>query len=141
MRKRLVPAVCALLLGLASPLVWPAAPAPADSVSFSFGAVGDFGANSNTAATLTAMHNAAPDLTLALGDFSYSQVTPESAWCNFVKGYMGSTYPFELIAGNHDDNGPDGVISNFTACLPDRIGNLTGSYGKELTFTLSTTTP
>ena len=35
------------------------------------------------------------------------------------------------MSGNHEDNGPDGLISNYAACLPDRVGNATGSYGKE----------
>jgi hypothetical protein len=73
-------------------------------------------------------------LFVALGDFSYNQVTPESAWCNFVKNRVGSSFPFQLISGNHEDDGPDGLVSKFDDCLPDRIGGLTGTYAKQYYF-------
>ena len=106
-----------------------AASAPA---SFSFGAAGDFGANSNAGATLTALSTAGTDFFFALGDLSYSEATPESAWCDFVKSKVGSTYPFELVAGNHEAAGSaDGAIANFAACLPNRLGPVVGSYATE----------
>jgi len=47
---------------------------------------------------------------------------------------MGSSFPVELVSGNHEDDGPDGQIAKFAACLPDRIGGISGTYGKEYYF-------
>lgn len=102
--------------------------------AFVFTAAGDFGATSQTDQVLDSIAASGSSFTLALGDLSYSQLTPEAAWCDYVKDKLGSTYPFELISGNHEDNGPDGAINNFIACLPDRITGLTGTYGKEYYF-------
>ena len=117
-----------------------ASPTPAP-VAFSFGVNGDFGANSNTSAVLNRVPSSALQFFVALGDFSYNEVTPESAWCNFVKGRVGSSFPFELVAGNHEDDGPDGLVSNFKNCLPDRIGGLVGTYPKQYYFDYPKTNP
>jgi Calcineurin-like phosphoesterase len=109
------------------------APTPAPA-SFSFGASGDLGATSNTSAVLNAVKSSGSNFFLAVGDLSYSDVRPESAWCNFVKARVGDTYPFELLSGNHEDDGPDGLISRFDDCLPHRLGNLSGTYGKQFYF-------
>ena len=101
---------------------------------FSFGVAGDLGANSNTSAVLNAAHSSGLNFFLPIGDFSYNDVTPESSWCNFVKQRMGSSFPVELISGNHEDDGPDGQIAKFAACLPDQVGGLSGTYGKEYYF-------
>jgi hypothetical protein len=115
-----------------------ASPAPAP---FSFGVTGDLGANSNTSAVLTRAGSSGLSFFVALGDFSYSEVKPESAWCNFVKNRVGSSFPFELVSGNHEDDGPDGLVSNFKNCLPDRIGGLTGTYAKQYYFDYPKTKP
>ena len=142
MWKRLAPAVGALLLAASCPLLaWPVGPAAAQTGSFTFGAAGDFGANSNTSAVLKAVAGAGTDFFVALGDLSYSQVTPESAWCDFVKSRVGTTYPFELISGNHENTGQDGAIANFAACLPDRLGGLTGTYAKEYYYDYPASAP
>ena len=108
--------------------------AEAASTSFVFTAAGDYSANSFTTASLDLVPGTGASFHLGLGDFSYSQLTPESAWCDYVKSHVGGTFPFELLAGNHEDNGPDGLIENFAACLPDRIGSITGEYAKEYYF-------
>ena len=77
----------------------------------------------------------------ALGDLSYNEKKPESAWCSYVKDEVGSSFPFELIAGNHEDDGPDGLVSNFKNCLPDRIGGLSGTYPKQYYFDYPKTKP
>jgi hypothetical protein len=79
---------------------------------------------------------------LAIGDLSYDQVTPESAWCSYVKQRVGATYPFELLVGNHEEktSGPDGFIDNYAACLPDRLG-VTGQYGHQYYFDYPPTAP
>jgi Bacterial Ig domain/Calcineurin-like phosphoesterase len=141
MWKRLVLAVGVLVLAAGCPLALTVGPAAALPGSFTFGAAGDFGANSNTSAVLGSVGGAGLDFFMAEGDLSYSEVTPESAWCNFVTSRVGATFPFELVAGNHEDNGPDGTIANFAACLPDRIGGLTGAYAKESFFDYPASAP
>jgi hypothetical protein len=46
----------------------------------------------------------------------------------------GFIVPFELVAGNHEDDGPDGLITKFDDCLPHRLGTLTGTYAKQYYF-------
>ncbi|HVW33756.1 MAG TPA: Ig-like domain-containing protein [Acidimicrobiia bacterium] len=141
MWKRLALAVCALMLATGMPLLWPVGPATGLTGSFAFGAAGDLGATADTSAVLNAVAGAGLDFFMAEGDLSYSDLTPESAWCNFVTSRVGATFPFELVSGNHEDNGPDGNIANFAACLPDRIGGLTGSYTKEYYFDYPASAP
>lgn len=101
--------------------------------SIVFSAGGDFGANANTTATLGAIARSGSAFHLALGDLSYSDLA-EPAWCDYVKSSLGSTFPVELLVGNHEeDGGPDGYIGNFAACLPDRMGS-TGTYAAEYYF-------
>jgi hypothetical protein len=111
--------------------LWPHARAGA-ATTFSFAVAGDLGANSNTSGVLNAVAASGSQMFFPLGDLSYSQVTPESAWCDFVHSRLGANYPVELVTGNHEDNdGPDGYIGNFAACLPDQIGNAQGIYPEE----------
>ena len=121
----------------------PVAPtATAQPGGFSFGAGGDIGANSTTNASLNALANSGASFFLALGDLSYDQVTPESAWCSYVKQRVGATYPVEVLVGNHEEktSGPDGFIDNYAACLPDRLG-VTGQYGHQYYFDYPPTAP
>ena len=55
---------------------------------------------------------------------------------------MGSTFPFELLSGNHEDGGDyqDGLIDTFVQCLPDRLGAV-GTYGKEYYFDYPASSP
>jgi Bacterial Ig-like domain/PKD domain/Calcineurin-like phosphoesterase len=122
-----------------------AAPEAADTAvsalatgTVTFAAGGDFGANSNTAKVLQKLDSLGTEFTLALGDFDYDQTPSDAAWCDFVHTNMpasGPQYPFELVVGNHEDDGMrDGYILNFTQCLPDRLGAVTGPgsiYGAE----------
>ncbi|MFO0703854.1 MAG: metallophosphoesterase [Patescibacteria group bacterium] len=113
----------------------------AQSNSVSFAAVGDFGTGtlkptpsstdttSNFAKVLQGIKNANTDFTIALGDFIYNNDTAYIApWCNQIKNTLGSNYPFELIAGNHDtgESNADIVmgISELRDCLPHRINNI-----------------
>jgi hypothetical protein len=45
------------------------------------------------------------------------------------------------VAGNHEDDGPHGLVSNYKNCLPDRIGNLVGTYPKQYYFDYPKTNP
>lgn len=114
---------------------------PPPGAPFSFGAVGDHGQNSNTTSVLDAAAAANMNFFISLGDNSYVPGSQETAWCNFVKASLGPTYPFELLAGNHEDDGPDGLITNFAACLPHRLTPLTGVYAKEYYFDYPATNP
>ena len=116
-------------------------PTPGPGSTFSFGATGDWGQNSNTTAVLNALHNSGANFAIALGDFSYISGSSESAWCNFVKASVGSTYPFELISGNHEDAIRDGQVNNYAACLPHRLSPLTGLYGKQYYFDYPASSP
>jgi Calcineurin-like phosphoesterase len=127
-RRRAIAAAALLLVAAA--LVVSRPPQGEAATVFSFGVAGDFGANSNTGSVLNAVQATGADAFFAIGDFSYNEVTPESAWCDFVKSRVGSSYPFELLAGNHEDNGPDGLVSNYATCLPDRLG-VQGDYPRE----------
>jgi 3',5'-cyclic AMP phosphodiesterase CpdA len=70
---------------------------------------------------------------LALGDLSYTDA-PESEWCDYVHSRVGDKFPFQLVAGNHEDDfGGDGHISEFATCLPDRMDSV-GDYAKEYYF-------
>lgn len=111
-----------------------AAPQALASAAFSFGAAGDHDAGPDASASLDLLAASSASFYLALGDLSYGGRNSEPAWCDFVKSHVGPTFPFELVSGNHEDNGGDGLIENFAACLPDQIGGITGEYAKEYYF-------
>ncbi|MBE2239474.1 MAG: metallophosphoesterase [Caldilineaceae bacterium] len=102
--------------------------------AFSFAAGGDHGGNDRTTATLGRLGKSGVDFYLALGDMSYSDITPESAWCAYVKNQVGPAFPFEVLAGNHEDQaGENGFIDEFAQCLPDRLG-VQGIYAHRYFF-------
>lgn len=113
--------------------------------SFIFTAAGDYASNATrTTAVLNGMNPSVSgaSFNLALGDLSYGSLTPETAWCDYVKSKVGDTFPFELIAGNHEDDGSAGNnIDNFALCLPHRLGPITGRYSREYYFDYPTDTP
>ena len=122
--------------GVAAPVAHAAAPVPRAAAvvpSFTFGAAGDMGANSDASATLNTLARAGTDFFLHLGDTTYGQLS-ESAWCKFVTDRVGTSYPYELVAGGHESNTPDADITKLTACLPDKVGSLSGTYGKRYFF-------
>jgi hypothetical protein len=120
-----------------------ATPTSGPSGSFSFGLSGDIGQTSNTSAVLNALASSGANFFLGIGDLSYNGSGSEPGWCNFVKNAVGPTYPFELVAGNHEDDGPDGLITNYVSpsCLPHRLTPITGTFGKEYYFDYPSGTP
>lgn len=109
-------------------------PPPQRADPFTFTAGGDIGARDTTTTTLEEMAARQIDFFLALGDLSYRQVEPESAWCDYVASHLGADFPVQLIVGNHEnDSRTDGYIGDFTACLPDRMHSQ-GTYGAEYYF-------
>ena len=99
---------------------------PAGTSRVSFTAAGDYGTTLASAATLRAIAGTDASFHLALGDLSYGHVTPETAWCDYVKALVGPTLPFQLVAGNHDTTAGS-HIREFARCLPDRLGAV-GDY-------------
>lgn len=95
-----------------------------------FTAVGDFSSSSNASAVLQRIGTIEPDLNLALGDLAYTS-NDEGAWCDFVTQRVGAGFPFELVAGNHESNGQHGSINNFSACLPNQLPGVVGTYGRQ----------
>lgn len=119
----------------------PGIAAAAGPRTFSFGAAGDLGANRHTAAALRRLDRSDARFFIALGDLDYDQTRTDAGWCAYVHRHLprkGPRFPFELVAGNHEqDGGPDGRLRNFTRCLPDRLGARVGprsSYGAEYRF-------
>ncbi|RZU65325.1 3',5'-cyclic AMP phosphodiesterase CpdA [Microterricola gilva] len=96
-----------------------------------FTASGDFDARTETSAVLNQIGAIDPDLHLALGDLSYGVTGQESTWCDFVTTRVGAGFPFELISGNHESNGQNGNINDFSACLPNQVPGAVGTYGRE----------
>lgn len=104
------------------------APSPS-SDAVVFGLSGDIGGKQDHAGVvLAAAGDDGAQWFGALGDLSYSEITPESAWCHWIQ----STFPgpFEIVAGNHeDDEGFDGDITRFANCLRDRMNSTLGPGG------------
>ena len=161
-RLALLPAVLALALGAACQSTSSSSPtgaaggsgssggsearlsSSATSRAFTFGAAGDFGATAETAKSLRALDASDAEFFLALGDFDYDMTPTDRAWCRYVKERLprkGATYPFELVAGNHEaDTGQDGRVRHFARCLPDRMGS-TGTYAAQYAFTYPRSDP
>lgn len=95
-------------------------------------AAGDYGARATTNGVLDKVAQLAPDAHLALGDLAYQDVATEQQWCDFVKARVGEGAPFELLAGNHDTvDVNDGQINDFSACLPNQVPGIVGTYGRQ----------
>lgn len=94
-------------------------------------AVGDFAQTTNTGSVLTTLAATGGDATLALGDMSYGAVGGEQGWCDFVTSKIGNGFPFELLSGNHESNGINGNINDFSACLPNQLPGAVGTYGRQ----------
>lgn len=136
-RRLRVPVLAAVvLLGAVAVFYFSRAPSndSARKSTFTFTAAGDYGASANTKQVLHAIALTQPSFHIALGDLSYREIEPESAWCKMVTNVIGDL-AFELISGNHDSTDEDGDIENFALCLPHRVESpLTGTYGKEYYF-------
>lgn len=107
------------------------APVPEAEPSVRFTASGDIAAGEASAAVIDQIASIRPDLHLALGDLSYDEAGAEESWCSFVTSRTGVGFPFELVSGNHESNGHNGNIDDFSACLPNRLPGLSGTYGRE----------
>lgn len=121
------------VLTVAAGMVAVAAPAEgaAEPGTVHFTAAGDYGATTATGAVLDRIAAQAPDLNLALGDLSYGATGAEQAWCDLVTSRLGAGFPFELLSGNHESNGQNGNINDFSACLPNQLPGAVGTYGRQ----------
>lgn len=130
-RRNALTAVGALcVFAIAAPLAWQTRSASAaDSAgdSFSFAASGDHARNAQTTKSLDALRTSGTAFHLALGDLSYD--SSEASWCDMVKSHVGKDFPFQLVAGNHEEK----QMAEFTKCLPDHMGS-TGTYGEQYWF-------
>lgn len=96
-----------------------------------FTAVGDVSSSAAASAMLSQVGAARPDAHFTLGDLSYGATGAEQTWCDFVTTRVGAGFPFETISGNHESNGLNGNINDFTACLPNQLPGVVGSYGRQ----------
>jgi PKD repeat protein len=101
--------------------------------SFVFTASGDYGKTKATTANLQLIARSGASFNLALGDLGYLSTWAgnETAWCNYVKSIVGPNFPFELVAGNHEDTTTenDGFIGKYAACLPDQMNSISYQAG------------
>lgn len=105
-------------------------------------AAGDYFASSGTEAVLDEIASINPDAHLALGDLAYGSRPDPYAWCDFVKERVGEGFPFQLVSGNHESNdNNDGDINDFSACLPNQIPGIIGTYGREYAMDMPRNNP
>jgi len=108
--------------------------ASAQTGTFTFTFQGDMDNTADTDATLVTIAGANGVFNLAVGDLGYlGSASAVPAWCTKVQNALGATFPFEILVGNHEDDGSGDHINNYVACLPDRLG-ATGIYGTEYYF-------
>jgi Bacterial Ig domain/Calcineurin-like phosphoesterase len=124
----------------------PTASAQTSSTSFVFSSGGDIGANSSTTASYAKLDKSGSVYFLALGDLDYDETASDEAWCTYTKAnlptlFANPNYPFELVTGNHEEEGgPDGYILNHAACLPDQMASQ-GTYPMQYYFDYPKTSP
>jgi len=118
--------------------VHPSQPTRASSSSFSFTAAGDYAQTAHTTANLQYIASSGANFDLALGDLNYNStnVTADQ-WSSYVKSNLLANFPFEIVAGNEDKAQLDQLIAD----LPDHIGNVSGTYGKEYSFDYPSNAP
>lgn len=83
-------------------------------------AVGDIGMGTSAQAMLSVAGAEPADAFIALGDLAY-QAGVETKWCDMVRTRLNYRN-VEVVPGNHeDDTGTGGNITNFAACLRERV--------------------
>jgi hypothetical protein len=121
----------------------PASSQSAGPATITFGAAGDMGANAATSASLSKLNSSDVDFFMAVGDLDYKEVASPELWCDYVNSRLpslGSSFPFELLAGNHEE---DNILQH-AACLPDRLGSTPGpgsQYSVEYSFDYPSSSP
>ena len=112
-------------------------PVVSSEKEISFAAAGDYGTTQNAKDVFKTISNLSVDFALGLGDLSYGEVN-EREWCKIVTDSLGTTFPFQLVAGNHDviedKDKSQGDIQSFASCLPNRMSNMVGIYAQNYYF-------
>lgn len=88
------------------------------ATSFSFTSSGDYSSGSNFTANLNKIKSLNDSFHIAAGDFAYGG-NPTN-WANTIKSILGTSYPFELVAGNHDAY-YSGQFAEYLSVLPNKI--------------------
>jgi hypothetical protein len=109
----------------------------ASSSSFTFTAAGDYANTTATTANLQLIAKSGAQFNLALGDFNYDPTLSATRWSTYVKSNLPTNFPFEVLAGNEDV----ATINTFIANLPNHLGNISGTYGKQYSFDYPSSTP
>ena len=131
-------AVLAVVVGVASIAVavnvavqgTPAA-APGDPVHFT--ATGDFSSSSHARAVLSQIGTTmAPTCTWRSATSRTARPAPSRVVRPRHRPASAPGFPFELISGNHEINGQNGNINDFSACLPNQLPGLVGVYGRRV---------
>lgn len=138
-KQLVLPFLTVVLFGLS--FIWvygmPFASNAQNTATISFGSVGDSGGSSNAQAVFSGVKNANLNFFLHVGDFSYDEQGGPEGWPGWVRSIVGEDFPFEIVSGNHDDC----CINSYTAGLPNKMGNLQGSYGKNYYFDYPASSP
>lgn len=133
-RAAVAAAACLVLTACAAPVTGgdaPALPGLESGPDLRFTASGDVGATEEAGATLEQIDALDAQFHLALGDLSYGETGEEREWCEFVTDRVGTDFPFQLLAGNHESDGLNGDIDAFAECLPNRLPGLVGEYARQ----------
>jgi PKD repeat protein len=144
MRRHIAPLAAAgvafATLALGLPAAGPVQLEGAEPASVHFTAAGDYhftaaggdaAVNARAVAVFTKIAELHPDLNLSAGDLSYGATGSEQAWCDAVTPYLGAGFPFELVSGNHESNGLNGNINDYSACMPNQLPGAVGTYGRQ----------
>jgi hypothetical protein len=120
--------------GAATP---PPPPPPSGTVPAKVAFVGDSGAGSNFQSVLNLIKSEKANMTMFLGDTSYSS-SSDGEWDSKVRNTLGSSDPVLVAIGNHDVE--DSVLSTVVSKSQARLNGQTnvkcnGSYGQKMTCT------
>ncbi len=131
-------AVVALCTVIALVVVSPSSAAPEVHLT----AAGDYGASADTDRVLAEVARRDPDAHLALGDLAYGYSATPYQWCDYVKQRVGDRFAFQLISGNHEsEDNNNGDINDFSACLPNQVAGISGTYGREYVMDFPSNAP
>jgi len=143
-KRRIITLLAAVLL--ASPILMTLGPDDTPSTAsaeptISFAAGGDHYNGGAFEAAMDKLVAANTDFYIANGDLGFTGPGNEQSWCDQVIAKVGSTYPFQLLSGNHDDDGSgDGEITEYVKCLPDHMTSV-GTYGGQYYFDYPSVSP
>jgi hypothetical protein len=109
--------------------------------TITFAAGGDHHNGGAFEAALDELKAANTDFYIANGDLGFTGPGNEQSWCDQVIAKMGSAYPFQLLSGNHDEDGSgDGWVGEYIKCLPDHMSSV-GTYGGQYYFDYPSASP